>query len=111
MANRPSVKELGTGARAWESVLCFVLLFGLSNPCPGNDGDQLSPHLSCPLKRCADVTCWLSARTQAMSLKGMRPGMPQEPSEGSSEVVEPKGRPQSPLPDAVLGVPDWSQTI
>lgn len=36
-----------------------------------------------------------------MSLKGVRPGMPQEPSESSSEVVEPSRRSRSPLPDAV----------
>ena len=43
-----------------------------------------------------------------MSLKSMRPGMPLEPSEGSSEVAEPKREVPEPLPGAVLGVPDWS---
>lgn len=31
-----------------------------------------------------------------MALKGMRPGMPQEPSEDSSEVVEHKRGPRAP---------------
>lgn len=75
-------------------MFCFVLPFTLSNPCPGNGRAQ--PHLFCPFKHSADITCWLSARTQAMALKGMRPGMLQEPSKDSSEVVEHKRGPRAP---------------